>query len=111
MIMTEGPPSMHNDFVHDKRDHRVGWSQKPVRPKRTQPVLPESLTATISARSPFLKIPIELAGLLEGALKSCLNLSQMLCLSVGDASVFARVGRAYCGPIFLTGPFGSSGSS
>jgi hypothetical protein len=72
-----------------RASYMIASLAKPVRPKRTQPVLPESFTATMSARSPLRRAPRMLP---NGRV-------------VGGDDL-----GLYCGPVFLIGPLGSSGS-
>lgn len=104
------PSSIYQHDLHDVL-YSTAASEKPDRPKRTQPVLPESLTATTSARSPFRKAPMGLpCGFCAmGACRFHPSLSSRVCARVSERGRGAGL-RSYCGPTFWTGPFGSSGS-
>jgi hypothetical protein len=86
-------------------------SANPLLPNLTQPVFPESLTATINALSPFLNAPI---GLIYG-LSSCFDAKKGKIRSYHVTSLvwvfgLGRFRRSYCGPTLFIGPTGSSGN-
>jgi hypothetical protein len=86
-------------------------SANPLLPNLTQPVFPESLTATINALSPFLNAPMGLTyGLSSGFDTKKGKIRSYHLTSLIWVFGLGRFRRSYCGPTLFIGPTGSSGN-